>query len=126
MPYRPFGVTLLAILAIVVGVIGIISAPPLLAAGTHGIGLGVIALVLGVLNIAFGVGALSLRPWAWALGIVLEIVALITAVIGMIQNQSVWSEFISLIVAVVILYYLMTPAVRAAFGQEAQRRPGTM
>jgi hypothetical protein len=116
MNQRPFGVTLIAILAIIVGVIGIVAGIPLLSVHA-GIGLGILAIIVGVVNLVFGIGALQLKPWAWVLGVVLEIVALITAIVGVIQNRSLWSEIISIVIAAVILYYLFTPHVQRAFGR---------
>lgn len=148
---RPTGVTVLAILALIGGVLAIFGAfglfavgalGGLAAAGAAGSGvavpqattlaglsvylfiLGIIALVAGVLDIAFGIGAFRASGWAWMLGIIAELLAVLVGIIsivfGAIQGSllsSVFSNLIGIAIAVAILYYLNTPNVKAYFGR---------
>jgi hypothetical protein len=83
---RPIGVTILAVLTILLGVliaiVGIILLlAPLVVAGLgiptiFGLAVGVlggIVLIFGVIFLAVGSGLLNLRPWAWWLAIVVTI-----------------------------------------------------
>src|SRR5204862_6451993 len=80
---RPIGVTILAVLTILGGVlllllgIVVVAFSSLLVGvglplgfGLTGSVLGAIVLIFGIIWIAGGSGLLNLRPWAWSLGII--------------------------------------------------------
>lgn len=126
---RPMGVTILAVLAAIGGVFGILGGLALiglggLAAGVVGGGLaglaflfGLITLVLAVLSLAFAYGAWTLKPWAWMLGIGIEAASIVLAAINVIGGASPTSQIIGVAIAAIIIYYLMTPDVKRAFGR---------
>jgi hypothetical protein len=107
-PARPFGVTLLAIIGGVGGVVGIALSVIALSAG---FGLALISLVLASIDLAFGVGAWRLRPWAWPLGVVIWSLSLLDALLQFSAGQL----NTNLVVAPLCLYYLSRGEVRAAF-----------
>lgn len=126
---RPLGVTILAVLAAIGGVlalIGGIAAVGLggLAAtttGNPGLGglvsiFGLLLIVQGVLALAFAYGAWTLKSWAWTLGMAAGVLGIIGAILGFVNdsNQLV-STIFSIAINGAILYYLNTPAVKAAF-----------
>jgi uncharacterized membrane protein HdeD (DUF308 family) len=124
------GVTILAVLAIIAGIFGLLGAFALLLGGAviagsdGGTGLGTLALLIGlaflvlsILELAFGFGAWTLKPWAWTLGIASQVLSLILSVIYIATGSSIGSQIVSIIIAAVILYYLFTPPVRQAFGK---------
>jgi hypothetical protein len=131
---RPTGVTILAILAAIGGILLVLAGLGATvlggavigsvggAAGT-GIGglvliFGLFALALGVLYLAFAYGAWGLKPWAWTLGIAGQILSLVLSVLRIVTgNASITSEIIGIAIALIILYYLDTPDVRRAFGR---------
>jgi|GEM_PF-754335 len=107
---RPAGVTILAILAFIGGVLNIISGlvfalflafDPVL--GGVWIGLGGVMIVIGVLYFLVGWGLWNLKPWARTVSIVLAIISLIGFPIGTILG-------------IIILWYLFKPEIKAAFG----------
>ena len=128
MNQRPTGVTVLAILAFVGGILSILAALTLLGlggllagAGFGGLAVffGIYALVWGALALWIGWGFWQLRPSAWRWGIILMVVG---AVITLIQiplgySGGIASAAISIAIDLAVIYYLTTPAVRAAFGQ---------
>jgi len=128
MNQRPTGVTVLAILAFVGGILSILAALTLLGLGglLAGAGFGelavffgIYALVWGALALWIGWGFWQLRPSAWRWGIILMVVG---AVITLIQiplgySGGIASAAISIAIDLAVIYYLTTPAVRAAFGQ---------
>jgi hypothetical protein len=129
---RPTGVTILAILAIIGGVLGLLASIALIglggasAAGAAGQGaaLGGLAAILGgvglltsLLSLAFGIGAWMLKPWAWTLGIVAEGLSILLSVFAIISGSSIGSQIVSIVIAAAIIYYLMTPTVKQAFGR---------
>jgi hypothetical protein len=150
---RPQGVTILGWVAIVFGALGLVVAVmavfagmALLALGAGAVGVGgvaggaslaggafvVLALavwtaVLSAVEIAFGVGALQLKPWAWTLGMIWTWVSVVTNVVSVFASRSgVISAIIGILVAIAILYYLYTDEVKAAFGKSDQTAPGFM
>jgi hypothetical protein len=123
------GVTIIAVLAAIGGVLGLLGSLGLLALG-GAIGAagaragllfgsvlltGLILLVLSVAYLAFAYGAWTLKPWGWTLGIGLAAISAVVAVLQLIGGDL--SSIISIAISAVIIYYLMTPQVKAAFGR---------
>jgi hypothetical protein len=132
------GVTILAVLAAIGGVLGLcgsltiiglggvlgglaagLGAPVADAAALGGLTVifGVLSLVLAVLYLIFAYGAWTLQPWAWILGIAGAILSLVLSLINVLQGAGIGSQLVSIIIAGVILYYLNTPDVKRAFGR---------
>jgi hypothetical protein len=134
---RPTGVTILAILAAIGGVFGLLGGIVLLGAGGLAAGggqaalgglaaiFGLLALVLGVLNLALAYGFWTLKPWAWPLGVGLQIASLVITAITILLSGDIvggiTSSIIGIVISVIILYYLFQPHVKAAFGRPATR-----
>jgi len=120
------GVTVLAILGFIFGVLTILGALALLGLGAifaayTGGGLafifGIILVLLGFLELYIGYGFWTLKRSAWSLGIVVFAASLIVQLVEAVLGYGDFSSFIiNLIVYGIILYYLFTPAVKAAFG----------
>jgi hypothetical protein len=150
---RPMGVTILGWVAVVFGVLGLVVAVmavfaglALMALGAGAVGAGgvvggaslaggafiVLALavwtaLLSAVEVAFGVGALQLKPWAWTLGMIWTWVSVATNVVSVFASRSgIVSAIIGILVAIAILYYLYTDEVKAAFGKSDQAAPGFM
>jgi len=151
---RPQGVTVLGWVAVVFGAIGLVvsvmgvfAAIALLALGAGVVGVGGVAggasiaggailvlvlaawtAVLCLVEVAFGVGALQLKPWAWSLGMIWTWVSIATNVVSLVANggRGIASSLIGIVVAVAIMYYLYTDEVRAAFAKSDQVPPGFM
>ncbi len=135
---RPTGVTILAILAAIGGILALCGALALIGlggvvggilggrvsptagflVGALGVVVGLITLAIASLNLAFAYGAWNLRPWAWMLGIVTEIISGLLSLIRLVDGRgSVGGEAVNIAIAAIIVYYLMTPEVRKAFGR---------
>jgi hypothetical protein len=126
---RPTGITVMAVLSAIGGVFGLLAAVALLgvgaAVGATGNGLGGLAAIAGIIVLAYSVlslvlayGFWTLKPWAWPLGIGVQALGIIQAVLQFMDNSTnVVSLVISLAIAGVILWYLYQPHVKAAFGR---------
>lgn len=127
---RPTGVTILAVLAAIGGVLGLLAGIALIglggiataATGTaafFGLGaiFGLITLATSIASLAFAYGAWTLQPWAWMLGVAIQVISLVLSVLTIISGGDIGGQVISIAIAGVILYYLMTPGVKAAFGR---------
>jgi len=128
MNQRPTGVTILAILAFVGGILSILGALALLGlggflagAGFGGLAVffGIYALVWGALALWIGWGFWQLRPSAWRWGIILMVIGAVITIVQIPLGYSggIASAAISVAIDLAVIYYLTTPAVRAAFGQ---------
>jgi uncharacterized membrane protein (DUF2068 family) len=108
---RPLGVTIIAILVALGGVLGIIFALAALAAAPA---LAIYGLIIGVLYLVLAWGLWTLKPWAFWTTVIFEAIGLIGAIIGLVQRQG--TSVVSLIFPIVVLVYmLMDRNVRAAF-----------
>jgi hypothetical protein len=129
---RPVGITILAILAIIGGVLQLLgglsflgitalAVPGLEAAGLaegFGLGAGTVLIIMSVLSVVFGIGALMLRSWAWTLGVVLFGISLVANLVIMFMGGLTVSVVVSALIAAGIIAYLYTDSVRTAFGHE--------
>lgn len=131
---RPVGVTILAILALIGGVVNVILALPYLGVSTLAIPAisgefggslasmalfsGIFLAVLGIVQLAFGVGALRLSSWAWTLGVIAFSVNLVWSVFAMFTIGLVGGVVLSALIAAGVIAYLYTHDVRTAFDHE--------
>ena len=126
MNQRPTGVTILAILAFIGGAFGILGALALLglgfafagvAAGGLGFIFGIVLLVLSILYLWIGWGFWNLKRSAWSLGLVVFGAGiLITFIEWALGYATLTNLIVTIVINGIVLYYLMTPGVKAAFG----------
>jgi len=127
---RPTGVTILAVLAAIGGVMGLFAAIGLFGlgalagvaggflAGGFAIFWALVTLVQAAISLVFAYGAWYLKPWAWILGIGVEGLAVLVAFINWIGGSSGFFSFlVSAAIAGVIIYYLLTPEIKRVFGR---------
>ena len=125
---RPFGVTLIAILALISGLFGLcwptlaFTGSALLGGilGTVGALAGIFLIIGPILQVVCSVGAFKLRPWAWYLGLISTGVTVLGVVIHLFQGASIWSAIMGSVLSIIIFVYLLTPRVRKAFGTGSQ------
>jgi hypothetical protein len=126
MNQRPTGVTILAILAFIGGAFGILGALALLGlgfafAGVPGGGLsfifGIVLLVLSVLYLWLGWGFWNLNRTAWSVGLVVFGAGIIISFIQLLLGYATITNLIvTVIINGIVIYYLLTPGVKSAFG----------
>jgi hypothetical protein len=117
---RPTGITILAVLAGVGGILLAVWGIIVFVGGTvvfGGLGalLGLAFLAVAALYLAFCVAALQLKPWGWPLGVVGAAASAILAVLQLLTGDL--SQVVSLAISGGILYYLNQPGIKAAFGR---------
>lgn len=134
---RPVGVTILAVLAIIYGIFNLLLvllaliAVALKASGLGGAAAipysggtlayaGISDAILGILYLAFGIGAFSLKRWAWTTGVVALVLDVVRTIVSVIVQgfsaSRIVGPVITIVIALVVLVYLFRPNVRAAFG----------
>jgi hypothetical protein len=135
---RPTGVTIIAVLAFIGGIFAIVAGlgltvlggilgGALAASGEASGGLfgglmavfGIGTLGLGVAELIVGWGLWGLKPWAWMVSVIVFIVNIVLTVLTALGGNNLISlnTIIGIAIPAVILYYLMTPPVKAAFGR---------
>ncbi|HEY7738445.1 MAG TPA: hypothetical protein VIC63_05365 [Candidatus Limnocylindria bacterium] len=136
MNQRPTGVTILAILAFIGGAFGILGGLALLGlgvafAGFAGGGLsfifGIVILALSILELWIGWGFWNLKRSAWSLGLVVFGAGVVIGFIELLLGyNSITSFVVNLVITGIIIYYLLTPGVKAAFGVEGDLQSAVM
>lgn len=124
---RPFGVTVIAIFALIGGLLGL-CLPTLGMIGSTLLGplaaVGVVASVFFIvgplLQLIFAFGAFGLRPWAWILGLISTGITVLGVVINLFEGASFWSAIWGGLIPIIIFFYLLSPKVRQAFGKGPQ------
>jgi uncharacterized membrane protein (DUF2068 family) len=126
---RPTGVTIIAVLAAIGGIFGILGGLALVGLGgfiaASGVTGGALAPIVGLLLLAYGVLALvlaygfwNLKPWAWTLGVGLQAAGIVINILQFINNtNNAASTVISIAISAAIIWYLYQPNVKAAFGR---------
>jgi uncharacterized membrane protein (DUF2068 family) len=108
---RPLGVTIIAILLILGGLIWLVSGLILLI-----ILVGIVFLALGIAYLVMAYGLLKGRGWAWTISLILSGIGVIAGIYHIAQNN-LGGGIVSIIINGVIIYYLYRPNVKAFFGK---------
>jgi hypothetical protein len=127
---RPIGVTILAILEVVIGLVMVFEGSGLAVLGAlagmfsqgfsdllgalSGI-LGGILIAIGILSLFTAFGVWTGKGWAWTVSLVLAILGLLFGLIIMIGSAVL--EIVWIIVYAIMIYYLYRPNVRSFFGK---------
>ena len=80
---------------------------------------GMTSVLTGLLQVIAGFGLLARQGWAWVLALIGAGLGLVAPIIGLLNGQF-WS-LLGLAVPAVVLWYLLTPEVRRAFGRGAAK-----
>ena len=128
MKKRPMAVTVLAVIALIAGLLVLLEA--LLFFGTGLFGLvqlrfftvawlgGILSLVVALIWLGTARQLFTLDPRGWMFVVVIAIVTLVINVIGLLggnEFNSLWWSFIAPVLALVLAFL---PGTRAAFGQK--------
>jgi hypothetical protein len=127
---RPTGITILAVLSAIGGVLGILGGVALIGIGGlaaastgtaayFGLGAiwGVLILASAIASLVFAYGAWTLKPWAWPLGVALQVISLALAALTVISGGDISGQILSVVISAIILYYLFQPNIKAVFGR---------
>jgi hypothetical protein len=119
---RPTGVTILAILAGVEGILAAVTGIAYFVIGTVIFGaagslLGLALIAVAALFIAFCYGALTGQPWTWPLGVVAAAAGIIVNLLYIVGGGTPLGPIITIVICAAILYYLNLPAIKAHFGR---------
>ena len=105
---RPLGVTILALLQIIGGVLSLLGASVFFIIPFFGWIVGGIIAILALLDLIIGWGLWSMKSWAWMAAIILNIISIILAIIPP-------TDYISIIIALIIILYLQQADIKSRF-----------
>ena len=108
--HRPLGVTVIAILTVIGGIIFLASGLVLLI-----IGIGIILLALGIAYLVMAYGLWKGRGWAWTITLIVSAIGIIVGIASIIFDNL--GGIITIIINAVVIYYLYRPNVKAFFGK---------
>lgn len=125
---RPMGITMLAVVSLVMGILSLASGLALLMGSLAFIGvsassgnvlaLGALTFAMAPVSLGVGYGFWAIKPWAWAGGLALYCAMLgISAFAVLVAGVSVLSVAIHVGIAVFVIGYLLQPRVRSVFGR---------
>jgi hypothetical protein len=128
---RPASTIIIAILAVVQGLFGVLRTAQGVEAGNDllgrgavllpiigmmAIGRGILVALIAVLYGAFAWGLLARRSWAWGLGLVVGAVHLILAGLALAGGGFVAQDLLWVVVPLIVVVYLLGPGRRALGG----------
>ncbi|MDQ4014204.1 MAG: hypothetical protein M3136_00360 [Thermoproteota archaeon] len=108
--HRPLGVTIIAILTIIGGLIFLASGLVLLI-----VGIGIILLALGIAYLVMAYGLWKGKGWAWTITLILSAIGIVVALISIAAGNI--GAILSIVIHGVVIYYLYRPNVKAFFGK---------
>lgn len=135
---RPTGITILAVIYILLGLLSlvwsllvfgvgavtgltgaIVGAENMASFGSANFWGGIIGVAGAMLDFIIAYGLLNLRPWGWMLALIGLAITVITGVMGLMSGGffAICCGLLGLLVPAGILYYLLRPDVRRAFGR---------
>jgi len=124
MASRPFLITLIAILAILIGLVTLAGGALLAFADIVPEGstlalsavhtLGYVTLAIGLLTLIVGIALWKGWTIAWYLGLILFGINAVMGIINIVINKS-YSPVLSVVIAVIVIYYLFRPHVKEFF-----------
>ncbi len=129
---RPIGVWIIGILALIGAILRILGGFTALGVGglamtgklgqeagslgAEALGVGIATLIIGFLVLIFALAFLGLQPWSWAAMMIIQLLTIVVVVVQFIFDGFHWSSLTTIIIPVIIVFYLTRPRIRQAFG----------
>jgi uncharacterized membrane protein (DUF2068 family) len=133
---RPTGVTILAVLQLIGGVINVLFGISSLFFGglivvskaveTAGspinmgpiiLAAGVLAVISGLLGLFAGYGLFTLKSWGWILALIFSVLNIVYNGLKIFQGANIPGTFVGIAISGLIIYYLNRPNIKRAFGR---------
>jgi uncharacterized membrane protein HdeD (DUF308 family) len=108
--HRPLGVTIIAILTAIGGIIFLLSGLVLLI-----VGIGIVLLALGIAYLVMAYGLWRGKGWAWTITLILSVIGIIVGIVSIAAGNV--GAIVSVIIQGIVIYYLYRPNVKAFFGK---------
>jgi uncharacterized membrane protein (DUF2068 family) len=120
---RPLGVTIVAILMVITGIIllgsGIFAVSTSGTASQLGGSLlavtGTVGIILGIAHFVLAWGLFTAKVWAWIITVILAVISIILSIVAIASGGR--ANIVSLIISAIILYYMTRTEVKSYFGR---------
>ena len=114
---RPSGVTIVAVLALIAGVLGIVASVGIFNLGGRTAAFsGTITLAISLADLAMGYGFWMLRPWSWKLAFALVFIGPIWEIVRWLyRGADPLNLVVTIVFAGIWLYFLNLPSIRTIF-----------
>ncbi len=112
---RPFGVTIIVVLAVLGGIGSILLGFIALIIPILGIILGGIFVIIGLSYFAVAYGLWNGFNWAWILTVLISALGIVVGLVSIMIGTG--GSLLFIIVNAIIVYYLFKPDVKAYFGK---------
>ena len=106
-PKRPTGVTVIAILEFISGIIAIPTGLLFLGVSIFSI----LSIILGAADLVIGWGLWKLKKWGWMAAIAGGILGIILSLLSF----DLWTILLNVVISGVIIYYLTRPHIKVVF-----------
>ena len=116
---RPIGITIIAILMIISGILFIIGGIGLTALSVLSLAFlagGIGTIILGIASLVVAWGLLKGAGWAWIITLIITIISIIVNIVSLFASGNT-AQIIGIIINGIIIYYLYRPNVKAYFGR---------
>ena len=134
-PARPTGITILAILELIFGIIILIGGAAVAAVSGSGIlstlgygylsGMAAVAggvlVVLGLVVLVVGWGMWTGKGWAWLLSVILYVLGILFGIASLASGSL--TSIVGLLIEIFLLWYMFRPHVKAFFGRGPPSQP---
>ena len=126
---RPLGITIIALILAISGVLQLVFGTEALhltsfgltAAGSAASTTGWASIISGVLTIIVAGGLFTLAGWAWLLAVIVLVVRIIADMIAALSlgigSTLGTASVVSIVISAIILWYFQRASVKAAFGR---------
>jgi hypothetical protein len=85
--------------------------------GAGGAAVRAVLIILGIISFVVAWGLLKGKGWAWTVTLVLSVISLIMGIISVVGGNV--GGIVNVIISAVVIYYLYRPYVKAYFGKTA-------
>jgi hypothetical protein len=134
---RPTGITILAILYIVLAILsllwsglvfgvgglstafgGLLGAENMAAFGTSSAWSGFLGIIVAIVQFVVAIGLLSMKKWAWILALIAVALTVVQGIVGIFGGGpfAFMCGILGLLIPLGLLIYLLRPSIRQAFG----------
>jgi uncharacterized membrane protein HdeD (DUF308 family) len=108
--HRPLGITIIAILAAIVGIFLVAGGAVFLI-----VLIGIVPLVIGIAYLVVAYGLWKAKTWAWIVTLIVSAISIIASIVEIAIGHR--ESIFSIIVPAIIIFYLYRPNVKAYFGR---------
>ena len=122
---RPSGVAIVAVLALIVGALGLVASVSIFGLGGRTAAFsGLITLAISLADLAMGYGFWMLRPWSWRLAFALVFIGPVWEIVRFLyRGADPLNLLVTIAFAAIWLYFLNLPSIRTIFGAPASGFP---